>query len=297
LIRRLRLPAAVLAGSIAVLLGIGGGAIVVATTDSGDAATPPATSSVPVTTVVDSTGPATKAPATTAPATTAPATTVAASLAPATAPPVAHTDPTTAAPSTAAPTPGSLVLGATDIDLGKDVQSRALDLYNPGQLPVTWTLQGDPSPFAVTATGGTLAGGQHYNLVVAIDRSNRAEGDVATIVTFSGGGSTKNVKFRASVEHPPSVQLRYGPKGTVYCPPYVEVHFSDETGISLPITLAWNGPGPGQVEMKLRGSDTAYGTLTATVYGDYTYTVAVYDVRGNFTTVGGTFTVAPSCIP
>ncbi len=294
LIRRLRVPAALLGGTVAVLLGVGGGAIVVANTDSGDAATAPPTISTPVTTVVDSTVPDSTAPATTVPATTV---LVPATAEPATAVPVATTDAPTDPTPTAGLVPGSLVLGTTTLDLGADLPSRPLDLYNPGQLPVAWTLQGDPSPFVVTATGGTLAPGEHFALLVAVDRKGRPEGDLATIVTFSGGGASKNVKFRATVEHPPSVQLRYGPPPTVYCPPYVEVRFSDETGIAFPITLAWSGPGPGQVEMKLRGNDTAYGTLAATAFGDYTYTVTVYDLRGNVTTVGGTFTVVPECIP
>jgi len=271
LVRRLRLPGAIVGATAALLLGVGGGAIVVATTDGGDAA------------------PATTA-AITAPApTTAPETTPADTTTPTTEPPTTE-PPTTPAP-TPAPTPGSLVLSTTSIDLGATKGSQAIDLFNPGQLPVNWTMQGSAAPFTLTSTGGTLAPGQHHTLTIALNRTGRPEGDLAAIVTISGGGTSRQVKLRARVEHAPVVTIDAPTASCVYVAydTYVTISFSDESPIAEPIVLAWSGPRTGSMTMAIDDSQ-AFGSIhTEYQVGTFTFTVTVTDARGNSTTVTGTF--------
>ncbi len=280
LVRRLRIPGAFIGATVAVLLGVSGGAIVVATTDGGDAA-PPATTVV--TTTIAATAPTTE---------------------PATAPPTAPpTGPATTEPATTPappPTPGSLVLSTTSIDLGATKGSQAIDLFNPGQLPITWNVQGNAAPFTLTSTGGTLAAGQHLTLTVALNRTGHPEGDLASIITVSGGGVSRQVKLRAAVEHPPSVTID-APQPQLGCinvdyDTWVTITFFDESPIAEPITLTWSGPRTGSTTMSIDG-DQAFGPIhTEYQVGTFTFTVTVTDARGNSTTVTGTFD-AEYCIP
>lgn len=267
MVRRLRLPGAVLAGTLAVLLGIGGGALVVATnTDDGTA-----TSAGPVTTVAVTTE------------TTDPAT---------------SSVPTTEASTTVALVPGSLVLDALSVDLGATRTSQALDLFNPGQLPIDWVLDGNTGAFVLTSTGGTLGAGEHLTITVAISRSGRPEGDYAAHLNLDGSdGSVQTLHLKARVEHKPVVTL-VAPTGA--CIPRmldttVGVAISDESAIASPITLAWTGPTSGSTTM-LPDDNEAYGPV-ATNYqlGVFSFTVTVTDIRGNTTTLESKFT-ATLCI-
>lgn len=264
LLRRLHLPTVILGGALAVLLGVGGGVLLVANTDGADGPT------------------VTSAPTTAAP-TTAPATTDAATTAPN----------STAMPTTVALTPGALTVDAAIVDLGAKATSRALDLHNPGQLPVTFTVDGSPAPFVLTATAGTIEPGQHLTLTVALNRSGRPEGAVAADITVRGSdGSSHTVKLRARVERPPVVTIDepsgcVGWSGVVY----VSVTFSDESPIAEPITLVWSGPINGSTTMVIDGNQASGEIITNYQVGVVTFTVTVSDVRGNATTVSGNFQI------
>lgn len=262
MVRRLRLPGAVIAGTLAVLLGIGGGALVVATNNDDGSAT----STVPVTTTVASTAPATTEPAT--------------------------TEPPTTESTTIALTPGSLVLSATTVDLGATRTSQALDLFNPGQLPIDWVLDGNAGPFVLTSTGGTLAAGEHLTVTVALSRSGRPEGNLAAHLNLNGSdGSVQTLHLKARVEHKPVVTLDQ-PTGTCTYVAYdttVGVTISDESAIAEPITLSWSGPTTGSANM-VPDDNQAFGMIhTSYQTGIFTFTVTVTDVRGNTTTIQGKF--------
>ncbi len=271
LLRRLHLPTMILGGALAVLLGVGGGVLLVA---NGDGTDGPSVTTAPTTA------------ATTAAPTTAPATTVAVTTVP----------DTTSLPTTAPLAPGALTVDAAIVDLGASATSRALDLHNPGEQPITFSVDGNPAPFVLTATGGTIEPGQHFTLTVALNRSGRPEGAVAANVTIRGSdGSSYAVKLRARVERPPVVSIDepsgcVGWSGVVY----VSVTFSDESPIAEPITLAWNGPFNGSTTMVIDDSQAFGDIITTYQVGTYTFTVTVTDVRGNSTTVSGSFQIG-SC--
>ncbi|HNJ97379.1 MAG TPA: sigma-70 family RNA polymerase sigma factor [Ilumatobacteraceae bacterium] len=261
MVRRLRIPGAVLGGTLAVLLGIGGGALVVATGDDDGSAT----TTVPVTTVVATTE------------TTATPTTV---------------EPTTEASTTTPLTPGSLVLSATNVDLGASKNSQALDLFNPGQLPIDWLLDGNAGAFVLTSTGGTLAAGEHLTITVAISRSGRPEGDLSAHLNLDGSdGSVQTLHLKARVEHKPVVTIDQ-PTGTCTYVAYdttVGVTISDESAIAQPITLTWSGPTSGSAYM-VPDDNLAFGLVhTSYQTGIFSFSVTVSDVRGNTTTVQGKF--------
>lgn len=268
LLRRLHLPGMILGGALAVLLGVGGGVLLVATNDGADGPT------------------ATAAPTTAAP-TTASATTAAATTAPS----------STALPTTIPLTPGSLTVDAAIVDLGANATSRALDLHNPGQLPVTFAVDGNPAPFVLTATGGTIEPGQHFTLTIALNRGGRPEGAVAADITIRGNdGSSYPVKLRARVERAPVVTIDE-PSGCVaWTTQYVDViiTFSDESPIAEPIALEWSGPTNGSTALVIDDNQAFGGIMTNYQIGTFTFTVTVTDVRGNSTTVSGGFD-ASSC--
>ncbi|MDO8392539.1 MAG: sigma-70 family RNA polymerase sigma factor [Actinomycetota bacterium] len=259
LVRHLRLPALLLGGALAVLIGVGGGAII-AGADDGSA--PPTDSTV--TTVAVETTVTTLTPSTTA---------------------------TTEAPTTLAPVPGSVVLSGGLIDLEATRTSRNLDLFNPGGQPIEFVVHGSQAPFTISTLGGTLLPGQHLTFTAALNRTGQPEGDIErTLSVVDSYGAAATIVLRATVENPPVVNLK-GPSGKVCFGPTQTVigSITDESALQTPITLTWAGPTPGTVEMfEYRGTWTGYMVINKP--GTYTWSVTATDVRGNSTTVGDTFT-------
>ena len=268
LVRSLRFTTALVGGTLAVLLGVGGGVLLVANGDDDPAPAP-----ITVATTVDATT------ASTGVVTTVP-------------------DTTAGTLDTTVPlAPGSVVVDAAMVDLGANSTSRAIDLHNPGQQPVLFTVEGNPGPFVLTSTGGTIQPGEHLTLTVALNRSGRPEGNLAANLTVRGSdGSASPLRLRARVEHPPVVGI-IEPSGVV-CWAFetlVVVSFSDESPIAEPITLTWSGATSGSTTMAI-DDNQAYGNI-ATNYqiGSFAFTATVTDARGNATKVSGSFDT-DSCI-
>ena len=254
-----------------------------------------ATTTAAPTTAAPTTSPATTAPVTTAPATTAPRTTtprttVAATTIPAT------VAPTT--PPTAPPAPGAVVLSNATIDLGATTGSVSFEVRNPGGQPIGWALAGNAGEFTISQLGGTVGPGGATTVTVALDRSGRPEGDLQRSVTVTGDpGGPQLMVLRARVEHAPSVKISVGPSGTnlpaCQLSTFVSASYSDESAIAS-MTLRWDGPVSGSMQMGVRTAGTAVGNLfaastNAPPIGSYTYTVIITDVRGNTGTAGGSF--------
>jgi len=266
LVRHLRLPSLLLGGTLAVLLGVGGGALIASTTDGADA--PPADSTA--TTVVQTTVPTTDDPTTS----------------------------TTSEPTTTLPaTPGSVQLSGGLIDLGATRTSRTLDLFNPGGQPIEFVVHGSQDPFTISTGGGTLLPGQHLTFTAALNRSGLPEGNLErTLSVVDANGASATIVLRASVEHPPVVNLT-GPSGKVcFTTQLVSGSITDESALQTPIMLTWDGPTPGSYQMfEYRGTWTGYIGINKP--GTYTWSVTVTDVRGNSTTVGDTFTAETTYCP
>lgn len=292
LLRGIRLPVAVAAVVAAVLLGIGGGAIVAANSRD-DAAT-----SAPSTAVATS-------PATTdsiPPATTLPATTSTASSSTSTSTTTTSTSTTTTAiPATAPPSPGALSLSQTTLDLGADSVSGAVTVTNSGGLPITWSVNGSTFPFTVINGGGTLQPGASQLVTFTLNRNSLAEGDVQAQALLAGAdGAVKKVTLRARAERAPELTLKNGPSGTLlacqWSPPNIYVEYTDESAIVIPASVEWTGALTGASDLADRASSAVYGemSIVSPPAGDYSYTVYVSDVRGNVSTLEGFFTVV-SC--
>ena len=275
-LRSVRLPVAMMTAAAALLLGIGGGAIVAAGVgDDGPAAAPIVTETV--------------APETTlAPSTTGVDTSTSSS----------STSTSSTSTSTTAPAPGVLALSTTSVDLGANRSSGTVTISNPGGQPVSWSASGNPAPFSLVNAGGTLQPGESTVLTVAIDRSNMGEGDMVGNVTLTDGVNEQLLVMRARVEHAPFLVLDDGPAGVISAcdttNPDIYVTFSDESALAYPAIVQWSGPESGSNQLKRRGDNAVYGNiLPGGVGGDYEYSITLSDVRGNVGTINGAFTVVP----
>ena len=270
-LRSMRLPVAIMAAAAALLLGIGGGALVAANVGDDAAATSIVTDSAPQTSV---------APASTA-VTTSSTTTSSTST------------------TTTAPTPGALAISATLVDLGATINSAPMTVSNPGGSPLTWSVQGAPSPFVLINAGGTLQPGETATMTVTIDRRSLGEGDVLADVFITDGVSSLQLTMRAHAERAPTVVIDIGPSGRLpacqLSNPDLLVSFSDESGIAFPVTVQWSGAESGNNSLKRRSDSSAVGNILIPnlIIGDYQYTVFVSDVRGNVGSVTGFFTIEP----
>ena len=282
LVRHLRWPFVLLASLIAVLVGVGGGAIVGAVTDDGGNV-PAAAPTTVLDTTVDTTLDTVLA--------TTPTTTLA-------------TTTTLLATSTStAPAPGALATSATVIDLGATDTLGSITLRNDGASPLDWHAEHDLAPFVPLSTSGTLAPGATHRFKVTLDRANMPEGDLArTVDLVAGDGTRVTIKLRARVEHPPVVKLGGHPFGSLCLTggANLDLSYSDESGIAKPIVVTWSGPASGSNQLKDRGLNTSYGaillsSIASSFYGTYNFSITVYDLRGNSTTVGDTFTIPTNC--
>ena len=279
-LRRFRYPAILTVIVAALVIGVGTGAILASTLDEGPV--DPADETVVVTeppeTVVITLDPTTSTTA--QPTTTAPET----------------TPPSTTAPAA----PGLMVVTTGLVDLGANTTSAPVSIRNDGGLPFTWQATGSATPFALVGNGGTVQPGETQVLTVSLNRANLAEGNYERVITIDdGAGHTTDVTLRARVERPPVLDVD-GPTGVYYAcqwspNPKVYVLFTDETGVSAPLTLQWTGQQSGQVTLLTSQPGVADGPLAVRRpdVGDYEYTITAVDVRGNTATVTLTFRIDP----
>ncbi len=264
--RPLRFSTLVAGAAAAIVLGVGSGAIVAANTGDESAAPP---TSVVVTTVVETSST------------------------------TSSTTPATVLP-TAPPTVG-MNLSTTVIDLGANSNSAALHVRNAGDVAFEWSVNGSPSPFTFANAGGTLQPGGDQVLTLAITRTNLAEGDYArsiTITPANGSGiAPVKVALRARVERAPVLTLD-GPDGDVYgnCgwkDPNVIVTYQDESAIQFPVFVSWDGPLDGENQLNQRADTSVFGQIMVgdPKAGQYIYIISIADVRGNVSTVSGSFTI------
>ena len=267
MLRPLRFSSLVAGAAAAIVLGVGSGAIVAANT--GDEGAAPIATAVTSTVVETSTSTSTTSSSTTSPTTS---TTVAI---------------------------GSMNVSATVIDLGASTKSATLRIRNSGNIAFNWSLQGDFSPFSIASGTGELQPGQEQTLTVSITRSNLDEGDYTrsfTIVPGDSGAAPVKVALRARVERAPVLTLD-GPQGDVFSnckwsDPNVYVAYEDESAIQFPVSVVWQGTLSGENELAERADIAVYGqVMTGPKSGQYFYTVTVSDVRGNSSTVEGSFTI------
>lgn len=279
-LRRFRFPAVLAVVVAALVVGVGTGALLATALDDGPADPSDetvVTTTVPETVVVtlDPTTSSTEPPTTTAPTTTLP-------------------------PTTAPPVPGQMVVTTGLVDLGAEATSAPVSIRNDGGQPFTWQATGSAGPFALVGNGGTVQPGDTQVLTVSLNRTNLAEGTYERSITIDdGAGHTAAVTLRARVEHPPVLDVD-GPEGVFYAcqwspNPKVYVQFSDESGVTTPLTLEWTGPQTGQVTLATSQPGLADGPLAVRRpdVGDYEYTITAVDVRGNTATVTLTFRIDP----
>jgi len=298
-LRNIRLPVAVAAVAAAVLIGIGGGAIVAANNRDDGPSASPITSSVsssetPTTpaATTSSTAPATtstSSSSTTTTSTSSTSTTSTTSTAPAT--------PATI-PATVPSAPGALSLSSATLDLGATTGSGSFTVTNIGGRPITWSSDGSTFPFTLLNAGGSLQPGASQVVTVTLDRNSLAEGDVQAASLLAGpDGAVKMVTLKARTERAPTLILKDGPSGELlacqWSPPNIYVEYTDESAIVIPASVQWSGPLDGSSDLADRAGIAVHGEMSVVspVPGAYSYTVRVSDVRGNVATVEGFFTV------
>lgn len=266
MLRPLRFSTLVAGAAAAIVLGVGGGAIVAANTT--DESVAPLVSAS-VTTVADTVALSTTSTPSSSTSTTAPVVT------------------------------GAMSVSSTIVNLGASTISSALQIRNSGGIAFDWSVTGNATPFAILNGGGTLQPGQNQTMTVAITRSGLPEGDyerTITIVPGDSGAAPVTVVLRARVEHAPVLTLD-GPEGDVFSnckwvDPNVYVAYEDESALQFPAIVSWEGATDGENDLSQRADVAVYGQImVGPKSGDYFYTVTVTDVRGNSATVEGSFTI------
>ena len=266
MLRPLRFSTLVAGAAAAIVLGVGGGAIVAANTT--DESVAPLVSAS-VTTVADTLALSTTSTPSSSTSTTAPVVT------------------------------GAMRVSSTIVNLGASTISSALQIRNSGGIAFDWSVTGNATPFAILNGGGTLQPGQNQTMTVAITRSGLPEGDyerTITIVPGDSGAAPVTVVLRARVEHAPVLTLD-GPEGDVFSnckwvDPNVYVAYEDESALQFPAIVSWEGATDGENDLSQRADVAVYGQImVGPKSGDYFYTVTVTDVRGNSATVEGSFTI------
>ena len=206
------------------------------------------------------------------------------------------TSPTGTSTTGASSSSGSVAVSVSNIDLGTDTTSATFDVTNTGGVAVQWSTGGSAVPFVLVGSSGTLAPGAHQVVTVLLDRTDLPEGKVqATVSVHATNGPAHQITLRGDVERPPTVKLR-GPTGSypacqVGSALQVTAFFTDDTGVTAPLTMQWTGPEHGDVTLTTTSTGVASGSLLLPVPtpGTYTYVVTVTDVAGNTSTVTSTF--------
>lgn len=286
-LRSIRVPVAIAAVMAALLIGIGGGAIVAANIDDGASG-----SAVATTTANPESTTATTAAALTEPTATSTSTSPAASTTSTT------TTTSTTVPATAPPAPGTLSLSRTLLDLGADATSGSFTVTNSGGLPIEWSNNGSTFPFTLINGSGTLQPGASQVVTVTLNRSLLPEGDIEAAALLAGtDGAVRKVTLLASTERPPQLTLKNGPSGELltcqWSPPNIYVEYADDSAVVIPASVQWTGAMSGASDLADRAGLAVYGEMgiPSPTPGSYLYTVSVSDVRGNVGTVQGFFTV------
>ncbi len=301
LLRTVRLPVAVAAVAAAVLIGIGGGAIVAANSRGDGPVSSPITTVVSTSATTESAAAPSTEPATssTSSSSTSTSSTSSSSTSTSSTSTTSTTSTTaTTVPATSPPTPGALSLSRTTLDLGATTASGSFTVTNSGGLPLTWSTTGSTFPFTLINAGGTLQPAASQVVTVTVDRNSLAEGDVEAAALLAGpDGAVKKVTLKASTERAPELTLKNGPSGELlacqWSPPNIYVEYIDESAIVIPATVQWSGALSGASDLADRAGIAVYGemSIVSPAPGAYSYTVYVSDARGNVATVEGFFTV------
>ena len=191
--------------------------------------------------------------------------------------------PAVTAPTTPAPVPGNLVVSTGLVDFGTGLTSVSVTLANTGGQSLNWSISGATSPFAVSATAGTLGPGASSAVDVVVDRAAAPEGTLSAdaVVVSSATGGTK-LTLRAVVDRSPRVSIIQGAPDPT-CPPIavptIIARVDDNSPVS--VVLSWSGPGaPGSVSMSASGNWS--GPLGVDyVDGVWSYVVTATDSAGN----------------
>lgn len=171
-------------------------------------------------------------------------------------------------------------------------------MSNVGGQPLDWLITGDPGPFAISASRGTLAAGASTAVTIALDRSALAEGDLArSMAVVTSLGSSTGLRILGAVEHAPVVTIASATSSLV-CPfstgAPMRVTVTDESAIGS-VVLSWTGPGaPGGVSMRLGAGGWSGRVTPEPVNGTWTWTATATDARGN-TGSAGTVLVVVGC--
>lgn len=194
------------------------------------------------------------------------------------------------------PDAGSIVVSSSVVDLGHAAPSGAVVLSNSGGQPADWTLtRNTASPFVWSAVAGSLDPGETVTLAVSVDRSSLGERTYTGTFTIEGAGKASSVEVRARVERDPQITDVRGPSSISCSSPsgVVVATVTDESDLDS-VVLRWSGPGEsGQRPMVEHGIDDWEGFLEPEpVGGEWTFTVAATDRRGNTATVSRPFVVA-----
>ena len=282
---------ALLVGAVvaALILGIGGGALLAgAGTEGGggaDSSNSPSDATISVGPTVASTPIVATLPPTTAVETTVAVITVPTSTAP-------------AAPTTTvlAQLPANLVLSNTLIDVD-DVDNNSLTIVNTGGSAAQFTLTGTIAPFQISTDSGTVPAGESRTVDVALPAGSLAEGDYSAAIQFKSsvaGSSTVAVTLIGAINNGPDVQVvSIRPNDQVDCQwrnPTITASITDESGVAG-ATLGWTGPSgqSGVVQMKISptgstGIPTIVTTKDPPEVGSWTLTITATDTRNNVTT-------------
>ncbi len=210
---------------------------------------------------------------------------------------------TTTTTTTAPPRPGQLTVSGGSIDLGSSASSGSITLTNTGDLPLDFSVTGNPAPFSVSPTSGTLAGGASTGVSASIDRSGLSEGSNATAsVQVFGAGSTFNVNLSATgPENPPVLR---NPSVNGFCSSTVEisgtVSIVDASGVAS-ASLSVSGPSglSGSTSMS-SGSNGWFGNVSvryppndpASASGTWSWTITASDTRGNTASTSGSLSLS-----
>ncbi len=105
--------------------------------------------------------------------------------------------------------PGGLTISSAlqnfSVTQGQNPTSTSLTLQNPGGLPVNWTARSDQANWlSVSPATGTLQAGAQASVSVNVSASGLKTGNYQGILTFSFGGSTKQVAISLTVMSPPA---------------------------------------------------------------------------------------------
>ena len=214
--------------------------------------------------------------------------------------------PTTARPPRRRPPrhrgPGQLSVSGGSIDLGSSATSGSVTVTNTGDLPLDFTVVGNPAPFSVSPSSGTLAGGASAAITASINRSGLSEGSApsASVQVF-GAGSTFNVNLSASGPEDPPVFRN--PSVSGFCSAAVEisatVSIADASGVGS-ATLSVSGPGGQSGSTSLAsGSNGWFGNVSVnyevnnptSASGSWSWTITASDTRGNPASTSGTVSI------